>query len=219
MSWRVFTTQGGGSVELPDYAYHLQPLLDTLALQNSPAAFRVLGAWNISVLLKGGLDDTGLHCDVIPNPLVLPRARLVERVAGVPTAGDALEMIARGQWDPATALVAWDQHLPDSPAAPGEPGTVGSVDYGPAGIHVAGEIRRPCLLILAENWAEGWSARVDGAPAPVYRVNFLQQAVRLGPGRHDIVFHYTAPGAHWGFLLAGLGLCGLGACALAGRGR
>ena len=219
MSWRVFTTQGAGSVELPDYAYHLQPLLDTLALQDSPAAFRILGAWNISVLLKGGLDATGLHCDVIPNRLALPRARLVEQVVDVPTAEDALVAIAHGQWDPATALVAWDQQLPEVPAGPGHPGKVGEAAYGPAGIHVAGEIQRPCLLVLAENWAEGWSARVDGVPAPVYRVNFLQQAVRLGPGRHDIVFHYTAPGAHWGFLLAGLGLCGLGGCALARRKR
>jgi len=219
MSWRVFTTQGGGSVELPDYAYQLQPLLDALAVQGSPAAQRILGAWNIAVALKGSLDASGLHCDVIPNPYVLPRARLVEQTVNVPTAADALAAIAHGRWNPATLLSAWDQNLPDFPGGTGAPGTVGSPDYGPAGIRVACDVQRPCFLVLAENWADGWSARIDGAPATVYRVNFLQQAVRLGPGRHEVAFQYTAPGAHWGFLLAGLGVCGIGCCALTRRER
>jgi hypothetical protein len=217
MSWRVFTTQGGGSVELPDYEYKLQPLLDALAVVGSPAAHPILGAWNISVMLKGGLDATGLHCDVVPNPLVLPRARLIEQTVTVPTAEDVLIAISHGQWDPGTLLAAWDQHLPETPAGPDRPGTVGEPDYSPAGIRIVAEVRRPSFLVLAENWADGWSARVDGTPTPVYRVNFLQQAVRLGPGRHEVVFHYTAPGAHWGFLLTGLGLCGIGGCALIRR--
>jgi len=219
MNWRVFTTQGGGSVQLPDYEYRLQPLLDALAAQGSPAAFRILGAWNIRVILKGGLDAAGLHCDFLQNRLVLPRARLVEPCLNVPTAADALTAIGQGQWDPATVLVAWDQHLPDSPGGRGEPGAVASLDYNPAGIRVFCDVARPCFLVLAENWAEGWSARVDGAPAPVYRVNFLQLSVRLAPGRHEIAFHYTAPGALWGFLLAGLGACGIGCCAMTKRGR
>ena len=217
MSWQVFTTQGGGSVELPDYAYKLQPLLDALAVQGSPAAHRILGAWNISVLLKGGLDASGLHCDVIPNRFTLPRARLVEQTVTVPTEADALSTIAHGQWDPATVLAAWDQQLTETPGGLDQPGTAGEVIYGPAGIRVSADTRRPCFLVLAENWADGWSARVDGKPVPVYRVNFLQQAVRLEPGRHEIIFHYTAPGAHWGFFLAALGLCGIGSCALIRR--
>jgi hypothetical protein len=217
MSWRVFTTQGGGSVELPDYAYRLQPLLDALAIQGSPAARRVLGAWNITVLLKGSLDASGLHAEVIPNDQVLPRARLVEPIVEVPTAADALAAIAHNQWDPGSVLAARDQHLPEFPGGEGSPGAVASTEYGPAGIRVACAVGRPCLLVLAENWADGWSARVDGAPATLYRVNYLQQAVKLGPGRHEVTFHYTAPGALWGFLLAGLGVCGIGCCALIRR--
>jgi hypothetical protein len=214
MSWRVFTTQGAGSVDLPDYEDRLQPVLDALAVQGSPAAERVLGAWNVTASLQGSLDATGLHCYVLPNEYVLPRARLVERTVGVPTAADALAVIANNRWDPATLLVARDQQLPDFPAGPGEPGTAGKADYGPAGIRVACEVRRACFLVLAENWAEGWSARVDGVPTPLYRVNFLQQAVRLAPGRHEVAFHYAAPGAPWGFLLAGLGACGIAGCAM-----
>ncbi len=222
MSWRVFTTQGGGSVGLPDYQYKLQPLLDALAANGSPAAQGVLGAWNITLFLQGSVDGAGLHCQAVPNDRVLPRARLVERLVGVPTAADALGLIANNRWDPATALVAWDQPPPDlplsgAPAGGAGAGSVGGLQYGPAGIRVSCEVPRAGLLVLAENWAEGWSAQVDGKPAPLYRVNFLQQAVRVGPGRHEVTWRYVAPGAHAGLLLSALGLCGLGGCALIRR--
>jgi uncharacterized membrane protein YfhO len=89
--------------------------------------------------------------------------------------------------------------------------------YGPGGIRVACVAERPCFLVLAENWAEGWSVRVDGAPAPLIRANFLQQAVALPAGRHQVVFRYVAPGAGWGLGLALLGLGGLGCCAAIAR--
>jgi hypothetical protein len=219
MSWRVYTTQGGGSVHLPAYQYGLQPLLDKLSTLNSPVALRILGAWNIGVILQGGLDNAGLHCDVLRNGYLLPRVRLIERTVTVPDEADALAAIGRGRWDPASVLATWDQHLPEAAGGGDEPGAVAWFEYTPAGVRVACDVRRPCLLVLAENWAEGWSARIDGAPTPVYRVNYLQQAVQVTPGRHEVMFHYVAPGAHWGFLLAGLGLGGIGCCAMSKRGR
>jgi len=219
MSWRVFTTQGGGSVHLPAYQFSLHPLLDQLSVSDSPGALRILGAWNVGVILRGGIDNTGLHIDVVHNPYLLPRVRLVERTVTVPDEADALAAIGQGRWDPASVLVTWDQHLPEAPGGGDEPGAVAWFEYGPAGIRVACDVRRPCLLVLAENWEEGWSARVDGALAPVYRVNYLQQAVRVAPGRHEVVFRYVASGAHGGFLLAGLGLVGIGCCAMSKRGR
>ncbi|HEX3730446.1 MAG TPA: hypothetical protein VHV47_11620, partial [Opitutaceae bacterium] len=166
MSWGVFTTQGSGSVQLPDYEARLQPLLDALAANGSPEALRLLGAWNIPVLLKGGLDSKGLHVAFSRNPSALPRARLVEAVVAVPRRDDALAAIAGGRWDPASLLVSWDQQVAERPAGPGEPGAVTGLAYGPGGIRVACVAERPCFLVLAENWAEGWSVRVDGAPAP-----------------------------------------------------
>jgi hypothetical protein len=217
MSWRVFTTQGGGSLHLPAYQFGLQPLLDKLSVVDAPVAYRILGAWNIGVILRGGLDDKGLHCDFVPNSYLLPRARLAEGTMTVPDEAEALAAIGRGRWNPALVLATWDQHLPESGAGVGEPGTVAGFAYSPAGVRVACEVQRSCFLVLAENWAEGWSARIDGVPATLYRVNYLQQAVRLPPGRHLVAFRYVAPGAHLGFLLAGLGLCGIGCCAVTKR--
>jgi hypothetical protein len=43
-------------------------------------------------------------------------------------------------------------------------------------------------------------------------VNYLQQAVRLTPGRHEVRFRYAAPGTGAGLLLAALGLGGMAGC-------
>lgn len=215
--WRIFTTEQSGSMELPDYEMRLQPVLDNLAGASSWAAERTLGAWNIGAILQGDIDATGLHCDFVGNPYVLPRARLVGGNVNLPSADAALALISAGRWDPALVLTQSGDGLAQDPAASAPPGRVAALAYGASGIRIACEAGRPCFLVLAENWAPGWSARVDGSPSRLYRVNYLQQAVRLGAGRHEVDFEYTPPGERSGFLLAAFGLAGITCCGLSMR--
>jgi hypothetical protein len=63
----------------------------------------------------------------------------------------------------------------------------------------------PGLLVVAESWDHGWTAGLDGRPAPVLRVNHAQMAVTLGPGLHRAVLRYRAPGFRAGLVLAAAG--------------
>jgi hypothetical protein len=63
----------------------------------------------------------------------------------------------------------------------------------------------PGLLVVAEAWDAGWSARVDGRPAPVHRVNLAQMGVVLPAGTHRVSLRYRTRGLLAGALLAGLG--------------
>jgi hypothetical protein len=75
----------------------------------------------------------------------------------------------------------------------------------------------PGTLLVATPWCEGWSASVDGRPAPVLRANTYMQSVAVPAGRHAISLAYRPPG-----LVAGAGLFLLAASALAiavARGR
>jgi hypothetical protein len=47
-----------------------------------------------------------------------------------------------------------------------------------------------CLLVVARPWAPGWSARVDGSPAPVVRTNLAGLGVISPPGQHTVELHY-----------------------------
>jgi hypothetical protein len=69
------------------------------------------------------------------------------------------------------------------------------------------------VLVLAEAYDPGWTALVDGRPAPVLRANVLFRGVRLERGAHRVVFAYRP----WTARL-GLGLFLAGLLASAGLG-
>jgi hypothetical protein len=48
----------------------------------------------------------------------------------------------------------------------------------------------PCLLVLAQPWAPGWRARVDGVRRPVVRADLAGLGVVCPPGRHEAVLAY-----------------------------
>jgi hypothetical protein len=66
-------------------------------------------------------------------------------------------------------------------------------------------------LVSRASFARGWTATVDGAPAPVLRANGKHRAVPIPPGPHDVVLRYRPPG-----LTAGLWLGAVSALVAAG---
>jgi hypothetical protein len=53
----------------------------------------------------------------------------------------------------------------------------------------------PGLLVVADTWMPGWTARVDGQPARILRGNGAQRVIPLThPGRHSILLQYHPPG-------------------------
>jgi hypothetical protein len=74
----------------------------------------------------------------------------------------------------------------------------------------------PGLLVVADTWMPGWSARVDGSPVEVLRGNYAQRVIPLvTAGRHTITLDYRPPGLAIGFTITAaslaiwLVLCGI----------
>jgi hypothetical protein len=78
---------------------------------------------------------------------------------------------------------------------------------------------RPAVAVFLEQFDAGWSASVDGRPAPVLRVNLAMRGVLLLPGSHRIVLLYHPPGWRAGIVLSAISLLLLSALVLAGRIR
>lgn len=68
------------------------------------------------------------------------------------------------------------------------------------------------LLVVRDTYARGWTATVDGSPAPVRRAGASHRAVVLSPGRHEVVMRYRPPG-----LALGLAVCVVAAALTVGR--
>jgi hypothetical protein len=69
-------------------------------------------------------------------------------------------------------------------------------------------------VVLLDEWAPGWTAEVDGRPAPVYRADALFRAVPVPAGPHEVRFRYRTPGLGAGTFASVLGVLCLAALGL-----
>jgi uncharacterized membrane protein YfhO len=58
------------------------------------------------------------------------------------------------------------------------------------------------LLFLSIPYSTGWSATVDGVPAPVMRANVAFSGIAITGGTHLIELHYATPGLRTGILIS-----------------
>lgn len=86
-----------------------------------------------------------------------------------------------------------------------------------SGLDVDAELATPGVVVVNEPFAPGWSATVDGAPAPLWPANALVRGVPAPAGRHRISLRYRAPGLASGAALSALAL--VAAVALSRRRR
>ncbi len=76
---------------------------------------------------------------------------------------------------------------------------------------------RDGYAVVSSSPGAGWRVSVDGRDADWLTADVLRRAVAIGPGMHHVRWHYTAPGARIGLLVAAIGILGLAAVGLASR--
>jgi hypothetical protein len=126
---------------------------------------------------------------VYENLGALPRAWLVPEVVTTTVPDGALEILKRQGFDPRrTAVVNSDSpvRLSGGPLQ----GAAELAEYTPDRVVVRTRQDRAALLVLADNIYEGWTAEVDGRPAPVLRTNHTFRGVVVPAGEHRVVFTF-----------------------------
>jgi len=154
-------------------------------------------------LIATGLRD-GRPYAVHRNPTALPRAYVVPRSHPAPTHSEAvLEAFRRVDPRQAVLLSAPDPLPPVGPRQPFTPADYDASD--PALLVIRTANAAPGLLVIADTWMPGWTARVDGRPAPILLGNHAQRVIPLpDPGRHEIVLEYRPPGFALGLTITEL---------------
>lgn len=133
----------------------------------------------------------GLDVNIFENTRALPRAWLASEVRVMDDEA-MLQVIRTGylpdgsQWDPRrTALVESEPAVAVSGS-----GQVDVSTYEPNRLRLAVRANGASLLVLSENDYPGWRAYVDGADAPIVRVNYELRGVLVPSGEHQVSFVY-----------------------------
>jgi hypothetical protein len=152
-----------------------------------------------------------------------PRAATIDdsfRVREVPGAGARIRLaqavVVAGEAQMADAVRApgfdpVSQVVVEAPGFPTTAPTAASLtvnSYAPERVEIEARSETPCALFIADRFAPGWTATLDGAPVPIVPADLVGRAVAMPAGKHQVVMSYRAPGLRTGALLSLLGIAG-----------
>lgn len=89
----------------------------------------------------------------------------------------------------------------------------------PGRVEMTATLERDGLVVVADTFAPGWKATIDGRAAPIFRTNRAMRGVAAARGVHRVVFTYEPGSFRAGLILSGAGLLGLAGLLIAPRFR
>jgi hypothetical protein len=139
----------------------------------------------------------------------LPRTRIVFRAFPARSPEEALALVTGEKVDPRRVVVLEGPPPPARRPCLAPRATVENLRSEEEAIHVRVETSCPGYLVVSDTHAPGWTARVDGAPAPIHRADYAFRAVAVDRGSHEISLEYRPASVRWGIGLSLLGLLAL----------
>jgi hypothetical protein len=119
------------------------------------------------------------------------RARVVESVCWHENTSDLEVALTDPAWQPETQLhILGDAGCTPVTDARTPVGRVTSLTDAANSVTINVESERDAWLLLADAAYPGWSASIDGQPAPIYRANLAFRAVQIPAGTHSVIFSY-----------------------------
>ncbi|MEO8194620.1 MAG: YfhO family protein [Gemmatimonadales bacterium] len=126
---------------------------------------------------------------VYRNNRALPRAFVVPDVRVIPQTDSALAFMKTRQFDPRAVAVVDRPVGATLTAGPLADSTV-VIEKTPDRVVIRTATSRPALLVLADVYAHGWKAWVDGKPTPIAITNVAFRGVPVGVGSHTVRFEF-----------------------------
>ncbi len=96
-----------------------------------------------------------------------------------------------------------DAPVPDTVFSPNSGTKI--IQYSPERIEVHTDANHPAALFIADAYAKGWSATIDGQSAEIRPGLVAGRAIFVPEGQHQVIMTYKTPGLKAGIILAVLG--------------
>ncbi len=140
--------------------------------------------------------------NVYENTHALARAYGVYAARTCNSAKAAARALDEATFDPHRTVLLEGVVAPDQ-VVTGPPPPVRFVSDKAEQVILDAEFAHPGYLVLADSWAGGWQADVNGQPTPILRANGVFRAVHVAAGRHRIRFSYRPPLVYTGSAVSG----------------
>jgi hypothetical protein len=154
---------------------------------------------------------------VFENMSAMPRAWLVQNTVRL-TESETMRTLQTSRlpsgqrFDPRRSAIV-NETLPDfagsSTAEIGGDVSIAAMSNSAMTIHTAAP--RDSLLVVSDVYYPGWSASIDGHPAPIYRTDLVLRGVIVPAGAHDVVFKFRPETFFVGLVVSVLSVIGLAA--------
>jgi hypothetical protein len=135
---------------------------------------------------------------------VTPRAYVVPQAMQEKDPKRAITRLAEREFNP-SQLVLLEEPVP-LPIAGDFSGAVTILSYRALQISLAAVLDKPGILVLADAFAPGWNAYVNGTRTRILRGNYFFRAVALPAGRHQVLFRYEPDSFRYGIVVTVLSL-------------
>lgn len=216
VSWVVHGLMGALS-QPPRGPWYPVETLPSRALLDFAAVRAVVSDGPLEGLEELELGVSPVHAYALS--LDAPRAWLATSWVPVASAEAGLRALQVAREAPRSSPPAWTRSLPPA-GGPAEVVAVVLTEDGASALELALPERAPAgLVVVADTWAPGWRARVDGAVAPVWLVGGAFRGVPVSEGARRVRLYYRPDGWIWGQWAAGAGLVLLVGLALGGWRR
>ncbi len=126
--------------------------------------------------------DGALHVFAVPHT---PWARFATEVRQAKNEDDAIRLTVASATRQSAAVV-----LEGTPPSSFAAGSVLTVERGADRVRIVADAPSGGLLVVADSWWPGWTARVDGTPVPILRADAIARAVVWPAGQHVLDMAY-----------------------------
>lgn len=130
------------------------------------------------------------------NPTALPRAFMLGHASLCSPSDNPRQALA--ELNPRDRVLVEHDVLPSGPRQDFHEAEI--KEYSANRVVVHAELDAAGYLVLSDAWYPGWTATVDGQPAPVFRANLNFRAVALSPGTHRVTMQFRPPGFVFGLI-------------------